>query len=286
MSEDWAQTTTEQLVGRGWMQPGVCLILGGVETGKTTLAAALAKRLAQDRPVGLIDADIGQSHIGPPATVGWAIVDKPKDDLVHLAPHGFSFVGDVTPVGHLLQFTAALARCAQEVCKITKRFIIDTPGFISGPAASALWWTVQQIVQPKVILAVQRENELGDILSGLRHMVAQLETLKPPPEIPTKSPQTRRSYRLRKFHDYFRDASLYNLRLSAISVRMSHRLASKNPVSRLVALRDDDGEDLAIGIVRDWQSEKDTVIVEAPQLDMSRICCLIVGDVTLDSDGE
>ena len=163
-STDWADKMAERLVGGGGLQAGVCLILGGVDTGKTTLAAALAGQVTSSGPVGVIDADVGQSHIGPPATVGWAIVDRPEVDFAQIAPGGISFVGDVAPTGHLLQLTAAIAQCLRQVSKVTERIIIDTPGFIAGPAAAALWWTVQRIVQPKLIVAVQRENELNDIL--------------------------------------------------------------------------------------------------------------------------
>jgi len=285
MSEDWADKTAEQLASRGLLQGGVCLILGGVDTGKTTLAAALTARLAQGRLVGVIDADIGQSHIGPPATVGWAIVDGPKVDFSELAPGGISFVGDVTPVGHLLQFTAALTQCVREVSEVAEHIIIDTPGFVSGPAAAALWWTLQRIVQPRLILAVQRENELSDILAGLQHLGSPLEPLKSPPQIPTKSAQARCSYRQRQFRDYFQGSCLYNVSLSTTSVQTGHNLTGEDVVSRLVALRDEKGTDLAIGIVSDWQSDRDTVVVRAPALDVSKVRCLVVGDATIDIAG-
>jgi len=100
MSQDWADKIAQRLLGRGLIQTGICLILGASDTGKTTLAAALAKCAASRGPVGIIDADIGQSHIGPPATVGWAVVDNPQINFSEPAVGGISFVGDITPVGH------------------------------------------------------------------------------------------------------------------------------------------------------------------------------------------
>ena len=81
MSEDWADRTAGQILSKGLLQTGICLILGGSDTGKTTLAAALTKLLAKHQPVGIVDADIGQSHIGPPTTAGWAVVDNPQTDV-------------------------------------------------------------------------------------------------------------------------------------------------------------------------------------------------------------
>jgi polynucleotide 5'-hydroxyl-kinase GRC3/NOL9 len=286
MLEDWADKNAEQLLSRELMQTGICLILGAVDTGKTTLAAALSGQLAQRLPVGVIDADIGQSHIGPPATVGWAVVDKQEVDFSQLTPSGISFVGDITPVGHLLQLTSAITQCVQQVSKVTEQIIIDTPGFIAGPAATALWWTVQRILQPKLILAVQRENEPNDILTGLQNLGSQIELIKSPPQIPTKSPQARCSFRQYQFNRYFRDSCLYNISLSDITVQATRNLSSESTVYRLVALRDEKGTDLAVGIINNWQSDREVVVVRTPQLDISRIRCLVIGDVTIDIAGE
>lgn len=292
MSHDWADKIARQLLGQGIMQTGVCLILGASDTGKTTLAAALGKQLAQSRPVGIVDADIGQSHIGPPTTVGWAIVDERQADFSELAADGISFVGDITPVGHLLQLTAAITQCVEQVSKVTELIIVDTPGFIRGSAASALWWTVQRMLRPKLILAVQQNDELSDILAGLQHPGCGLELIKSPPQIPVKSPQNRRSYRQSQFAKYFRDWRLYNVSLSDVAVQRGRNLSRENLIGRLVALRDEKGVDVAIGVINNWQDDKDITVIRAPQLDILQTClttvkirCLVIGDATVDMPG-
>jgi len=102
------EKTAQQLVDRGQIKKGLYLIIGATDTGKTTLIAALAKHLAKKSAVGIVDADIGQSHIGPPATVGWSIVEKAEFDFSKLDCRGMSFVGDISPTGHLLQLTEGI----------------------------------------------------------------------------------------------------------------------------------------------------------------------------------
>lgn len=286
MSGDWAEKIAEKLTSRDLMRAGICLILGAADTGKTTLAAALTWRLARSRPVGVIDADVGQSHIGPPSTVGWAVVEKPEVDLSQLRLGGISFVGDITPVGHLLQLTAAITQCVQQVSKVTDLIVIDTPGFISGPAASALWWTVQRILRPKLILAVQRDKELSYILAGLKNVGSHIEHVKAPPEIPIKSPQARRRYRQDKFKRCFQDSQLYNISLSDVAIQGGRNLKGEILIGRLVALRDEKGIDVAIGMIDDWQDDKDIVVMKSPQLDISQIRCLVIGNVSKDIAGE
>jgi len=280
MSDNWADKTAQQLLSRGFIKNGICLVLGAADTGKTTLVAALAKHAASSKPVGIIDADIGQSHIGPPTTVGWAVLENSQTPFVEfsdLPVGGISFVGDVTPVRHLLQLTAAIAQCVQQVSKAAEVMIIDTPGFIRGSAATALWWTVQRILQPKLIIAVQRDDELSDIITGLRSLEIQLELIKSPPQIPTKSPQDRRNYRQNQFGKYFRDSSLHKINLSDISVQTSGNLSRGSLIHRLVALRDAAGKDMAIGEITDWQESDNIVMVKAPQLDIRQISCLVMG---------
>ena len=286
MSDNWADKIVQQLLSRGLLKTGISLILGGADSGKTTLAEALARQLAQGRPVAIVDADTGQSHIGPPATVGWARIDEPHFDLSQLRPDGISFVGDVAPVGHLLQLTAAIEQCVRQASKVAEKIIIDTPGFIAGLAAAALWWTVQRILQPESILAVQRENELNDILSGLKNLSSQIELIRCPPQIRPKSPQVRRSYRQKVFNKYFQQSCLYNIDLTEVTIQSTRNFGRESLIRRLVALRDKYGTDLAVGIIDDLQKDGKVVTVRVPKLDINRVSCLVMGDVTVDLSGK
>jgi len=285
MSLDWADNIAQQLSSRGFMQKGICLILGASDTGKTTLTMALAKQLALHQPVGIVDADIGQSHVGPPTTVGWAVADRPEADFSKLAVGGISFVGHVTPVGHLLQLTAAIVQCVQQVSQVTDLIIIDTPGLVTGPAAAALWWAVQKILKPRLILAVQRQDELSGILSGLKSCDLQLERIESPPQIAIKSLQERQSYRKSQFISYFHNAGLYNISLSDIAVQAGRKLRDESFINRLVALRNKEGIDMALGVITGWQQDG-IMVVKAPPLDIDQIRCLVIGDVTIDLTGE
>lgn len=286
MSQDWADKTAEHLFGRGLLQSGVCLILGGSDTGKTTFAASLARRAASGRSVAIVDADIGQSHIGPPTTVGWATLDNPTVDSSDLTVKGISFVGHVTPVGHLLQLTAGIAQCVQQARKVAELVIIDTPGLISGQGAAALWWTVQRMLQPELIVAVQRNDELRDILAGLKFLAGKIELIECPPQIALKSPERRRKYRRSQFAGYFENSCLYDINLSDVGVQPGRSFRPETLTNRVVGLRNAEGVDLGIGRIKDWQADGDVAVIRAPQLDIEQIRCLVIGDVAIDIAGE
>lgn len=292
MSEDWADRVARDFQRQGLLDGGACLLLGGADTGKTTLILALAGRIAQSRPVAIVDADIGQSHIGPPSTVGWAVVDNPNFDLSAIEPGGIAFVGDITPVGHLLQFTAALTRCVEQAARLAEVILIDTPGFIAGLPANALWWTVQHALNPGLIIAVQRANELSDILAGLKFCGSRVEPVQSPGSISVKSPQQRCRHRHRQFEVYFRDSSCYNLSLADLSVQGARDVPPQNLPGRLVGLRNHKGDDVAVGVICKWQAPPTPggdadgiVVVKATKLDIGQIRCLVVGDAQADFGG-
>jgi polynucleotide 5'-hydroxyl-kinase GRC3/NOL9 len=266
------------------MQKGVCLILGAADTGKTTLAQALAGQAARDRSIALIDADTGQSHIGPPTTVGWAVIDSPDTDFLQLSADGISFVGDITPIRHLLQLTAAIVRCVRQAARVADLLIIDTPGLVTGPAATALWWTVQRILQPHLLLAVQRHNELAQLLSGLKSFDTKVEMVRCPQHIVPKSPNHRRKYRGEQFRRYFHNSHLYNISLNEVAIQTAYYRDRENMLNRLAALRDAAGTDRAIALIEDWQPDQAAASIRAPDVDINRIHCLVIADVTLDTN--
>jgi hypothetical protein len=95
----WPAVLVEELTRPGRPGKGPWLFLGAPDTGKTTLIEALAVRLANDHTVAIVDADIGQSHIGPPTTVGWAKLTADRSDLSLLTAGPVSLAH---PVGRLV----------------------------------------------------------------------------------------------------------------------------------------------------------------------------------------
>lgn len=55
-----------------------------------------------------------------------------------------------------------------------------------------------------------------------------------------------------QFSKYFRDSYLYNISLGAVAVQPSRNLGRQGLVNRLVALRDEKGVDIAIGLIMGW----------------------------------
>jgi polynucleotide 5'-hydroxyl-kinase GRC3/NOL9 len=260
----------------------VCFILGAVDTGKTTLAEAVARRSALNKSVGFIDADIGQSWLGPPATVGWARVTPKRFSLREMPAEGFSFVGHVTPAGHFLQLTAAVHGGIEALREDCRLIVVDTPGLVYGSAAQAFWWCVFQIARPRTLLALQKKNELEDILRALENLDVRIERVRGPSGIKPRDRQQRADFRQQRFKEYFRQARTVTLSLKNVSIQYPSDLRRDESVNRLVCLRDGRGNDLALAVVTDWLRKKRTLQLIAPRLETRQVRCIAVGDMTLD----
>lgn len=106
------------------------MVVGGTDAGKTTLVWWLVRELgARGATVGLVDADVGQSRIGPPGTVGW--LKSPADEA------GFYFVGCTSPAQRPSSVLKATTEALEAVagCEWT---LLDTTGYIRGELGVAL----------------------------------------------------------------------------------------------------------------------------------------------------
>ncbi len=72
--------------------------IGATDSGKSTLCTYLTNMLLEQyQRVSVIDADVGQSDIGPPGTIGLGAADEYLLSLTDLNPISMFFVGHTSP---------------------------------------------------------------------------------------------------------------------------------------------------------------------------------------------
>ncbi|HEY7321028.1 MAG TPA: Clp1/GlmU family protein, partial [Candidatus Binatia bacterium] len=154
-------------------RPGLTMFLGASDTGKTTCLRAAARHLAQWGllPLAIVDADIGQSTVGPPTTVGLTLVTKHNLPalLSDMLPcHAMRFVGALSPVAHLLQTIAATKSLVDKALRRGARTVlVDTTGLIGESAGFQLKLYKIALLEPRHVVALQRDGELEGLLSVL-----------------------------------------------------------------------------------------------------------------------
>jgi len=195
------------------------MVLGARDVGKTTFATLLANRqLAHGIRTAIVDADVGQSEIGPPTTIGMGLVEVPVPTLHAVVPRAIYFVGSNTPRGRMLETVngvRAMVAKAQEAG--AESVIVDTTGFVTGAAARRLKCAKVEAVRPQFVVAIQRKDELEHILRPMERRNLRLIRLPVPETVMVKSPEMRQQRRMMRFFRYFQDARLHTFALSDIA---------------------------------------------------------------------
>jgi len=195
-------------------RPGVVVLLGASDSGKTTLSRILAEHWrAAGRTLGLVDGDIGQSSIGPPATVGLAIVSPNRPLTPNPSPLTMYFVGSTSPPGHFLPLilgTQALVR--EAIARGADIVLVDTTGLVSGAVAASLKWHKVQAIRPQYLLALQREDELEPLLRLIHGQAGpELHRLPVSSRVARRGHAARRAYREERSREYFASALRHDL---------------------------------------------------------------------------
>ncbi|HXG52841.1 MAG TPA: Clp1/GlmU family protein [candidate division Zixibacteria bacterium] len=289
-------------------RPGVILFLGASDTGKTTFVRSCAAHFCRSgvAPVAILDSDIGQSTVGPPATVGLSMLVRPSSTRRSLPCHALSFVGSVSPVGHLLQIAVATRTLADEALRRgAKAVLIDTTGLVVGTAGFQLKSAKIALLDPQHVVAFQRRNELEPVLSLFEHRPnLAIHRLPACRSARLRSLAERYRYRTRRFRAYFRrarslafDASRLIV-LSPPSGRLGSsaepllpllsldRLSPESLKGLLVGLNYDYNRTVALGLIQRLHSRGDTIEILAPLREASCVRVIQISNIRLARRGE
>jgi polynucleotide 5'-hydroxyl-kinase GRC3/NOL9 len=244
----------------------VTLVLGATDTGKTSLTTHLAARLAAEgRSVAVVDADLGQSDIGPPTTVGLGRIRPPLLRLGDAEVLGLYFVGATSPEGHLagtVTGTRVLTERARQLG--FERVIVDTSGLIQGELGRRLKRRKIEEVDPDLVLCLQRADECEHILrdcpAGGRPDIVRLPAAT---AARRRSAEERRLYRQRSFETYLAAARPVRLDLRRVVLRPPVP-ALDDCDGVLAGLEDARQETLGLGVVRTVEPAARTMVVLTP----------------------
>jgi len=159
------------------MLEGAAVILGPPDVGKSTLCVYLLNTLLQDgKHVCVIDADIGQTDIGPPTTIARAIPTRPILSLQELTPDRAFFIGHISPSGVEPKLINGIQRLlAKREKSIT---IINTDGWITSLDATVYKIDMLTQVKPDLVLGLGFSNELDPILDAVTQRSLKITAAK------------------------------------------------------------------------------------------------------------
>jgi polynucleotide 5'-hydroxyl-kinase GRC3/NOL9 len=208
----------EQLVDRAARHARTVLFLGGLDSGKSTLARATAAfALRIGRSVAYIDADVAQKTVGPPATVGMKHI-RVADDLIPermAEADALGFVGSTSPQDHLVPLVGALQRLKERArTEGAELLIVDTGGEVSGIRGQLVKYYKVDVLEPDLVVALQRGEEIEPIL-GVVDRFFGIEAVTAPihPDVQATSVEERMAMREKSMARYFDSAPLQRFRV-------------------------------------------------------------------------
>ena len=149
-------------------KPRVMLVMGNVDVGKTFFTTYLANTmLRHGLRAGAIDSDVGQADIGPPTTMGLGILEQPVALLYEVPLSSAYFVGSMSPSGHMLEFVVGMKWLVEHGAKKADVVIVNTPGWVFGGPGRSLQLYTLEIINPDMVVALQRERELEHLLASV-----------------------------------------------------------------------------------------------------------------------
>jgi polynucleotide 5'-hydroxyl-kinase GRC3/NOL9 len=217
----------------------VVLVIGESDTGKTTLVRDLANAYhASGSTCAIVDADLGQSEIGPPTTVGLGRVTRalarPADtELVALR-----FVGATSAARESLATIVATRQLVDRAHALgADRVIVDTSGLVRGELGRRLKQAKIDAVGPDTVVALQRDGECEPILRAYARVARPRIARLPAAPVPRRrTADERRRHRERVLAAHFSGARKVVLDLTRVALR--HPSLFAGPVLSAAELRD------------------------------------------------
>ncbi len=235
--------------------PGRVLLLGGMDSGKTTFARhLLAAALERGLPAAFLDTDVDRSTVGPPTTLGLKIVREPADlepDRLVRAD-GLYFAGWISARFHLLPVVTGTVRLLQQLAADAdppRLVVVDTSSLIAGVYGQLLKFHKMEATRPDHVIGFQRGEELEPLLGIARRFTdAQVTALPVHPDIRPVDVMERVQERRSKLAAYFAEPlHRWRVKPSVFMPSLPPETSPSTVAGLLVGLEDGHGRCLGIG---------------------------------------
>jgi polynucleotide 5'-kinase involved in rRNA processing len=229
---------------------GVVMVIGGADTGKTTMSRYLLEgALDAGLRAAFIDADVGVSTVGPPACVGLRWV-RTHDDLVRLGDADeLRFVGSTHPQGVVLPHVVSTAALVDVARQEADFIVLDTTSVVAGVLGQTLKYHLMEVCAPTLVIVMQRGEEMEPIIGMLRRFLsARIAKAAPPPDLVPASPVDRRARRIESFRRALEPPlPRWRVHTSVFAPTLPEGFDVSRLAAMLVGVQDGEGRCLGLG---------------------------------------
>lgn len=242
---------------------GCIMIVGDVNTGKTTLAHKLfAVASNYHKRIAFLDLDLGQSSTFLPGTLNLSLFkDSGYDKKTY-------FVGKMSPSGVVEDVLKGVHLFKNYILRVDPKFVVvDTTGYVKGEEALKLKRMKAEILSPSLVIILGWGNEdivplfetLNPVLGG------RILTFTPSSKVRVRDAEERRKYRESLLRVYFERAYLRKLNINDVSIiwggyNVEESGFLKSLVGRYTGILGGDGFAVGCGLVKDVVGEEISIL--------------------------
>ena len=194
-------------------------MVGGVDTGKTNFCVQLANAgVEAGVATAVVDADVGQSEIGAPGTIGMALAEKPVEALSDLKAKRLYFIGATSPVRHLIECVVGTKKMVDAAVELGARLIVvDTTGLVEGAIGRKLKTYKADLVRPRYLVGIQKKREIESVLAPFEKLESIRVIKVSSSELARRKPaEFRTARRQLNFYKHFHDSPGHIIHLDSV----------------------------------------------------------------------
>ncbi len=202
------------------------VVVGPVESGKTTLSAFIANRaLARGASPALIEGDVGQEDIGVPGTVSLAYLREPVVWQRQLRADRIRFVGCLSPHGCISRIVSAIASLVKEAEQRSNVVIVNTDGWVNEHRAISYKLELIRLTRPTHVVVL--DPVIANVFRSSLPPSINVLTAPPPKVAATRDRSDRRYLRTMAYKKYFSNNRVVTFRLDEVRIIGSCILAGR-----------------------------------------------------------
>jgi len=197
--------------------PALIMIVGAIDVGKTSFCAYLANiALREKRRVAIVDADLGQSDLGPPSTISFSRITKSIRDPFEIGAEGIRFIGVTSPSSALSEVIDGIAEMVDKVKPGIDLLIVNTDGWVEGEDAVRYKLALAKRIKPSMLIGIQEQNELTFLLGALAEVKSV--SIESSPAVRKRDREERKLLRELGYKKYLKRATVQSFPLNWIKV--------------------------------------------------------------------
>jgi len=277
--QSWSEAV--QKISEVESKPAIVVVVGQSDLGKSSLCTYLVNKLLDGKKrVAVLDGDIGQSDIGPSATVGYGIASRPITKLTNLRLINAFFVGKTSPIKAIAKVIEGLTTLKTELLARQPDFVVvNTDGWVSGELGTQYKTALINQLKPDVVVGIKVADELATLVANIEIPVVLVE---PSASLSERSLEKRKSLREMTYIRYLRHSKLQCYPISQLKVEPKSAIPINQTPEKgiLVGLYGQGNKFLGIGILRYVNRVRKVLKVQTPIV--SKPTRLVFGKVALD----